>query len=174
MKWNVSVLFIDLDGTLINTMSGRTFPMGIWDMMLNLRCMDKIKQLKPECVCIVSNQGGISQGYVDEGNFKHKLRYVVKAVEEYTKVPTASCYTSSADKDNNWRKPNTGMLETLPKESVPLMVEDIDTEDKSRMLMVGDASGREGQFSDSDLKTAQNFKIDYLDVEDFIELDLSE
>ena len=34
--------------------------------------------------------------------------------------------------------------------------------------MIGDASGKEGQFSDSDKKTAENFGIDYLDVEDFV------
>ena len=34
--------------------------------------------------------------------------------------------------------------------------------------MIGDASGKEGQFSDSDKKTAENFGIDYMDVEDFI------
>lgn len=37
-------------------------------------------------------------------------------------------------------------------------------------LMIGDASGKEGQFSDSDKKTAENFGIDYLDVEDFINI----
>lgn len=35
---------------------------------------------------------------------------------------------------------------------------------------VGDASGKEGQFSDIDKKTAENFGIDYLDVEDFVKL----
>ena len=39
---------------------------------------------------------------------------------------------------------------------------------KSVSLMIGDASGKEGQFSDSDKKTADNFCIDYMDVEDFI------
>ena len=34
--------------------------------------------------------------------------------------------------------------------------------------MIGDASGKEGQFSDSDKKTAENFGIDYMDVEDFV------
>ena len=37
-----------------------------------------------------------------------------------------------------------------------------------KMLMIGDASGKEGQFSDSDKKTAENFSIDYMDVEDFV------
>lgn len=34
--------------------------------------------------------------------------------------------------------------------------------------MIGDASGKEGSFSDSDKKTAENFGIDYMDVQDFI------
>lgn len=28
---------------------------------------------------------------------------------------------------------------------------------------------KEGQFSDSDKKTAENFRIDYMDVDDFVE-----
>ena len=39
---------------------------------------------------------------------------------------------------------------------------------KKHALMIGDASGKEGQFSDSDKKTAENFGSDYMDVEDFI------
>ena len=34
--------------------------------------------------------------------------------------------------------------------------------------MIGDASGKEEQFSDSDKKTAENFGIDYIDVNDFV------
>lgn len=34
--------------------------------------------------------------------------------------------------------------------------------------MIGDASGKEGQFSNTDKKTAENFGIDYLDVDDFV------
>ena len=34
--------------------------------------------------------------------------------------------------------------------------------------MIGDVSGKAGQFSDSDKKTAENFGIDYMDVEDFV------
>ena len=36
--------------------------------------------------------------------------------------------------------------------------------------MVGDASGFEGQFSDSDKKFAENVGMDYLDVNEFINL----
>ena len=34
--------------------------------------------------------------------------------------------------------------------------------------MIGDASGKPNQFSDSDKKTAENFGCDYMDVEDFV------
>lgn len=44
--------------------------------------------------------------------------------------------------------------------------------DKEKALMIGDASGKPGQFSDSDKKTAENFGIDYMDVEDFLKLNL--
>lgn len=44
----------------------------------------------------------------------------------------------------------------------------IDEVEKKDCLMIGDASGKEGQFSDSDLQTAKNFGIDYLDVKDFV------
>lgn len=45
---------------------------------------------------------------------------------------------------------------------------------KSEMFMLGDASGKPGQFSDSDKKTAENFDIDYLDVEDFCKISFND
>ena len=46
------VLFADLDGTLIDTISGETFPKGIWDMKFRLEVLDKIKELNPNVVYI--------------------------------------------------------------------------------------------------------------------------
>lgn len=37
-------------------------------------------------------------------------------------------------------------------------------------ITIGDASGKEGQWSDSDKKTAENFVCDYMDVDDFVKL----
>lgn len=37
-------------------------------------------------------------------------------------------------------------------------------------IMIGDASGKEGDFSDSDKKCAENFGIDYIDHKDFLNL----
>lgn len=49
------VLFCDLDDTLIETLSGKTFPKGIWDMKIKFDVLDAIKQFSPEYVLIVSN-----------------------------------------------------------------------------------------------------------------------
>ena len=56
------------------------------------------------------------------------------------------------------------MLETLLDDYVGDDVDYI----KQKSLMIGDASGKECQFSDSDKKTAENFGIDYIDVDDFV------
>ena len=58
------------------------------------------------------------------------------------------------------------MLENLLERYV---VDDFDSI-KQKSLMIGDASGLPGQFSDSDKKCAENFGIDYIDVRDFLEL----
>ena len=49
------VIFADLDGTLIETISGETFPKGIWDMKIKFDVLDAIKKLNPECIFIVTN-----------------------------------------------------------------------------------------------------------------------
>ena len=38
------VIFSDLDGTLINTISGETFPKGIWDMKIRFEVLNKIRK----------------------------------------------------------------------------------------------------------------------------------
>ena len=80
---NKNIIFCDLDGTLIETISGETFPKGIWDMKLRFDVLDAIKKLKPEYVLIVSNQGGIESGFVDAQKFDEKLSYIIKAIGEY-------------------------------------------------------------------------------------------
>lgn len=158
------VIFADLDGTLIDTISGETFPKGIWDMRFRFDVLRKIKELQPEFLFIVSNQGGIEKGFVDKDRFKRKGDYVAASLHEFIGCEVAMAYCTSNDKDNRNRKPNTGMLEYLTEKFVG---DDFDYI-KQKSLMIGDASGKEGQFSDSDKKCAENFGIDYLDVNDFL------
>lgn len=163
-KYNV--IFSDLDGTLINTISGETFSKGIWDMKFKFDVLDKIKEIKPEYLLIVTNQGGIEGGFVNAYNFRAKLEYITRAISEYCDCKCYGTYCSSNDKLNSHCKPNTGMLEDLLKNTVGYNFNYI----KSISLMIGDASGKEGQFSDSDKKTAENFGIDYMDVDDFVNM----
>ena len=159
------VIFADLDGTLIDTISGETFPKGIWDMSIKFDVLDKIKELKPKYLLIVTNQGGIEKGFIDEWRFRHKLEYICSSIKEYCGCEEVfSSYCTSNDKTDPNRKPNTGMLEHLTETFVG---DDFDYI-KSKSLMMGDASGKEGQFSDSDKRCAENFGIDYLDVNDFV------
>ena len=164
------VIFADLDGTLIDTISGETFPKGIWDMKLRFDVLDAIKKLNPEYILIASNQGGIENGFVDNYNFDVKLDYISIAIYEYCNCKCYALYCPTNDKSDQYRKPHTGMLEELLKKYVG---GDFDCM-KQKSLMIGDASGKEGQFSDSDKKTAENFGIDYIDVDDFVNMNIQE
>ena len=166
------VIFSDLDGTLINTISGETFPKGIWDMKIRFEVLNKIKEIKPKCLLIVTNQGGIEKGFVNRRNFEFKMEYLCRSIKEYTEIPVEYSYCEKNDHAYKYRKPNTGMLDSLMYKMMNrgIIENGIETD---KMLMIGDASGKEGQFSDSDKKTAENFGIDYMDVEDFININMN-
>ena len=164
------VIFADLDGTLIETISGEAFPKGIWDMKIRFDVLDSIKKLNPEYILIVSNQGGIERGLVYRGHFNIKFQYICQSIEEYCKCSCYGYYCTSNDIKYHFRKPNVGMLDYLTE----LYVGDDFDSIKPKSIMIGDASGKEGQFSDSDKKTAENFGIDYIDVEDFVNMNLED
>ena len=161
---NKTILFCDLDGTLINTISGETFPKGIWDMKLRFDVLNVIRALHPQYVFIVSNQAGIEKAYLDADIFTVKSEYITRAISEYCDCECYAMYCETNDKSDPYRKPNTGMLHSLLEKYVGDDFDHI----KQKSLMIGDASGKEGQFSDSDKKTAENFGIDYMDVNDFV------
>lgn len=160
------VLFCDMDGTLIETVSGETFPKGIWDMKFKFDVLDAIKNLNPKVIFIVTNQGGIEKGLVLQLSIYVKCKYVNDSIMDYCGIDTRFMYCESNDRRNPMRKPNTGMLERLFNNykswNAGLSEKDC--------LMIGDASGLEGQFSDSDKKTAENFGIDYMDVSEFVKV----
>ena len=158
------VIFSDLDGTLIKTISGEIFPKGIWDMQLRFEVLDKIKEIKPKYLMIVSNQGGIESRFINQSDFSIKLDYICLSISEYCNCQCHAMYCATNDKSGPCRKPNVGMLNYLTKLHIGDDLEQI----KSVSLMIGDASGKESQFSNSDKKTAENFGIDYMDVEDFV------
>ena len=172
------IIFIDLDGTLIDTYSGETFPRGVWDMNIKWDAWKALKSFvkdnKTEFVCIVTNQGGIENGYVNKYRWLNKFRYVQSALQEYLNqgndlgVKVFGEYCTSNDKDYDDRKPNTGMIKHFIFAKTGW--NELGNIPKSEMIMIGDASGKPNDFSDSDKKTAENFGIDYLDVNDMIKM----
>ena len=169
---NKEIIFCDLDGTLIETISGETFPKGIWDMKIKFDVLDAIKRLNPKYIFIVSNQGGRKSGFVNRHDFRRrrKSEYITRAIREYCGCECYAMYCETNDKSDPYRKPNTGMLYSLLETYVGDDIGYI----KSLSLMIGNASGKEGQFSDSDKKTAENFGIDYMDVNDFVNTNLED
>lgn len=122
-----------------------------------------IKNYAPDDILIISNQGGIEKGFVDREMFEYKFDYISNALEDYTDISVSAYYCDSNNKRNANRKPNTGMIKQY-MDFVEYMNDDEDEEEKivyDTILMIGDASGKEGQFSDSDKKTAENFGCEY-------------
>ena len=165
---NKKVLFIDLDSTLIKTISGKTFPEDITDFRVQLPVLDKIVEKMPnlEMFFIVSNQGGLKT-ITDKYLFKSKIYAIENICRGYlsSRLDYLSfiddLYCCSMDKNNTYRKPNTGMLEQLYNQ--------YKVESTNECIMIGDASGKPGDFSDSDKRCASRFFIDYIDVRDFLE-----
>lgn len=156
----VKILFADLDGTIIETKSGETFPKDADDWKFKDLILEAIASYAPTHLHIVSNQGGVEKGYITAIALKKKMHRIAgRLINLLPNVSVSFDYCTSLDANDKRRKPNTGMLEHFY--NMPLY-------EKKDCLMIGDASGKEGDFSDSDKKCAENFGIDYMDVNDFI------
>ena len=169
--FNKKVLFIDLDDTLIKTISGKKFPKDITDFRIQLPVLNKIVEKFPnlEFAFIVTNQGGVGKHFT-EYDIETKIVVITKFIDLYlanhlnNELLIADYeYCPSVNKKDIMRKPNIGMLKEL-------CCKYFLTEDKEDKIMIGDASGKPGDFSDSDKKCAENFGIDYIDVRNFLGL----
>jgi len=165
---NKDIIFIDLDGTLIKTLSGGPFAKCIIDCTPIFKTWNELKEWADTknsgYVFIVSNQGGIENGKASKVEYMTaKFDYIKAALSEYIneQIVVDYMFCPSNDKSNQWRKPNTGMLESFVQKYNLTNIE------KSKMLMIGDACPKvinPLSFSSSDYDTAINFNIDYLDV----------
>ena len=164
------IVFADLDGTLIQTLEGNPYPKGVWDVKLRLEVFDKLFNLFPNVThfFVVTNQGGIETGCVNADSFEKKFEWVLKCVSDWMdnkKLIVAGAVCPVNDGTYYRRKPNTGMLTDL----IDHFFKD-EKPGKQEMVMIGDASGKEGDFSDSDKRTAENMSIDYIDVEELLKM----
>lgn len=140
------LLITDLDGTLIEALSGDTFPKGIWDMKIKLYVFEAIKNYAPDDILIISNQGGIEKGFVDKEMFEYKFDYISSALEDYTNISVYNFYCDNNDKDNINRKPNTGMIDQY-MDYIKFINDNVDEENKiiyDTIMMIGDAPEKKG------------------------------
>lgn len=116
-----TAVFFDLDGTLIETKSGATFPKSNNDWKLKDGVKDVIEQvfIQQRIICIVTNQGGIQVGYNTENGFIKKIEEIVNYIEKNTMIPSnyiKYSFCPSNDDSNYHRKPNPGMAYDLALE----------------------------------------------------------
>lgn len=177
------ILLFDFDGTLIETASGNTFATDLTDMRIKMDVVNKALDLMQEngvkVFAIVSNQGGVEAGFVSGSDIEAKIEYVLRSVHDLAVkrgirgvlYEKRLCYSN--DEQNPMRKPNTGMIDDILMKCKDTVMRGMNfSQLKECSLMVGDASGLPGQFSDSDKVCAENAGIDYMDVTRFVGKDL--
>lgn len=180
---NKRILLFDFDGTLIETASGNTFATDLTDMKIKMDVVNKALDLMQEngvkVFAIVSNQGGVEAGFVSGADIEAKIEYVLRSVHDLAVkrgirgvlYEKRLCYSN--DKQDPMRKPNTGMIDDILMKCKDTIMPGMDfSQLKGCSLMVGDASGLPGQFSDSDKVCAEKAGVDYMDVIQFLGKDL--
>lgn len=177
------ILLFDFDGTLIETASGKTFATDLTDMRIKMDVVNKALDLMQEngvkVFAIVSNQGGVEAGFVSGADIEAKIEYVLRCVHDLAVkrgirgvlYEKRLCYSN--DEQNQMRKPNTGMIDDILMKCKDTVMRGMNfSQLKGCSLMVGDASGLPGQFSDSDKVCAYNSGINYMDITTFLDKDL--
>lgn len=127
------VLFMDLDGTIIETKSGKTFPQGIDDWQFKKFVLGKIDNYIQEGyeLCIITNQAGVDEGYSLPSTMYRKLNMILAEIGIFCSVNTESLgLLVSMHKNCKYRKPRHEWVDTL-----------FENLDKENSVMVGDASG---------------------------------
>ena len=146
----------DLDHTFITTKSGATFPKNADDWKLfNKNVFNKIKDLirKKYQVVIFSNQSNLDKSEVKYNGFIKKCNNINKLFNNKIDFVVALS-------KNEYRKPETGMWDFYTENR------NVDYEES---FYIGDAAGRKNDFSDSDLKFAENIGIDFFTPEQYFE-----
>jgi len=81
---NRTALIFDLDGTIIETKSGKTFPEDINDWKFKEGILRYIHLMKDEYdyLGIISNQRGITAGYLTDSDFRKKITKICWEISE--------------------------------------------------------------------------------------------
>jgi bifunctional polynucleotide phosphatase/kinase len=149
-------LFIDLDSTLIDTKSGKTFPIDKNDWKLKPKVISYVKNLVDRHeykVVLVTNQAGIAQGHQTLKDTIDKIKDVESSLPwNFKDVFIGKSFACV------YRKPRfKTLVKNLEKKGYKI---------SPFSIMIGDAGGRTSDHSDSDRKFAENLGIEFIHVND--------
>lgn len=159
------IVFVGLDDVLIKTHSNQEKPVGVWDMEFNLNVLEKLKQLNPIAIFVVSNQPDIPTK-LHPSIFQAKFVYVIAAVQEFigmTVFPAGQFAPEMPEGEAPLAMPNPVMLETMFNEFLTTSRMELNRED---CVVIGTGDDYAG--------AAQAFGCDYLDVAHLLEEELGE
>lgn len=158
---NVIYMF-DLDYTLIKTKSGKKFPINKndWELLYAV-IQNKIKKIAGlnSLIGIISNQKGLK-------NKEQKEDWIYK-IKQIDKVISLDFVFASVT-DDRFRKPLPGSFEFMKEKFINIDWDKLLNEKK--IYYIGDAFGRETDFSDTDIKYASNNNLKFKTPEVFFNI----
>jgi len=138
-------VMFDLDGTLVKTKSRHVFPRYVADYEFLPNVIKKLTDLKRPII-IITNQGGRNKRLINA-----RLQ---KIYTDLLKLrPDITMFVAHAY--DKYRKPNTGIWDEYISAY------------STNPIFIGDALGREGDFSDSDALFAKNIGATIITPEEF-------
>lgn len=161
----VKLALFDLDETLITTISKKVFSQNASDWKFKYdSVLPKLKELSDKGfqIFVVTNQLGISKGFISVDAFTKKLNNVLQNFPFRVQVLAAS-------KDDKFRKPRSGAFEYILQHLISTKEEAVD---KSLSFYCGDSAGRTGSsgghdHSSADLLFALNIGLNFKTPEEF-------
>lgn len=159
------VAFFDADNTLRETHSKKRSPHGRHDVLIYRHAVDKLRALSEAgwLLAIVSNQAGISLGYISEAEVEDAMQ---ETISQFAAFGAIFGYYDFAEKYDENRKPGTEMAWRLERK-LHQVKRKIDWQ---QSIMVGDAAWKKGNdlrpdgapgddHSDSDRLFAENIAL---------------
>jgi len=151
-KYKKIVIF-DLDGTIIKTKSGKVFPTNKNDWIFNYdNVISVINNLENTIIGIISNQKGLKSD-TQIKDWQDKINNICKSINFH--------FVFASFKDDRYRKPMISSWDFIKEKFKNLNISN------SNITYVGDAAGREGDHSDTDLKFALNCNFKFNTPEKF-------